>query len=89
MGPVSTYIRCYFAILHEIRFEEIHEKLSIFGPKLLIFDSFGLSNPPELLKVPLLVILKYSPQETDDFRFLQIENIQVLKITECSVTSKG
>ena len=34
---------------------------------------FGFVDPPEIYKVPWVIILKYSPLKTDDFRFLKIE----------------
>ena len=49
-------------------------KYKFFWLKLLIFG-FGLFDPPEIFKVSLIVILKYSPLKTDDFRILQTEKI--------------
>ena len=78
VGNVSPYIRCYFAKLHEIRevpdLEKFMNKCKFFWLKLLIFG-FGLFDPPEIFKVSLIVILKYSPLKTDDFRILQTEKI--------------
>ena len=57
------------------RLEIIHEKSFIFGLKLLIFDSLGLFDPNITKKISLVVFLKFSPEKTDDFRFLRIEKI--------------
>ena len=46
-----------------------------FGLKLLIFYSLGLFEPHKTRKMSLIVFLKFSPEKTDDFRFLQIEKI--------------
>ena len=42
---------------------------------MLIFDSLGFFDPSKIWKISLLVILKFSSQKTDDFRFLKIEKI--------------
>ena len=53
----------------------IHVESFIFGLKLLIFYSLGLFEPHKTRKMSLIVFLKFSPEKTDDFRFLQIEKI--------------
>ena len=43
--------------------------------RLLIFDNLGLFDQPKIQKMSEVIILKSSPQKTDDFRFSKIEKI--------------
>ena len=54
----------------------IHVESFIFGLKLLIIYSLDLFDPHKTRKMTLAVFLKFSPEKTGDFRFLQIEKIK-------------